>query len=429
MASSVFGKPIHFGSVAAYAKGRLKSKRIRIFVAILVSILVLVVSISSYYLPNRETSTMGEFEVFGFDLKGYTEVEGAVAKSFGFIENNYNISVPVGDSQINSLKIIKGKEKGSAYYDTVIFNGTGKLDILATNITYFAYSTLDPNSTGNLHFSSHVQSMLPQFGIPSGESEIWLWFQPNTLETFSISIGEGNRRELSLDFGAIDGYLTVLGSQNYTLPLKRDRAGIRLAVTIPRNRAYTAEIEGRPSQLVIENWEIVSYVFLRTTGDTNSLVISSPRGELAYGSKSRILLGSQSLLLNEFVGIVHVTPTSNPNLFKVLVRGGVSSIILESAGDKTNLTERFWDIFFPSPVPFPWIGFAFSSAIIVWCFIPSRKDVLILSFIVIFLFGFLGWAIYTEKSEWIQNVLAYAVILVTVIGYLIYKPKETSKTS
>lgn len=60
---------------------------------------------------------------------------------------------------------------------------------------------------------------------------------------------------------------------------------------------------------------------------------------------------------------------------------------------------------------------------------PSRKDSIGLSFIAIFLFGFLGWSIYNDKPQWIQNSLAYAALLATVIGFLLHKPDLAGKDS
>jgi hypothetical protein len=406
---------------------KLKTKRVGIVLASIVFILSLSIPIVFYYLPRREVQAMGDFEVFGFDTDGLTSVENAVGKRFGFIGGHYNISIPVEDCQIDSLKVIKSKQKGSAFYDTIVFNGTGRLDIQANNILHFFYDTLKESSMAVMDFTSKkVQSFLPQSRYPS--TEIWFWFQPNSSESFSISLLEGNSRELSLDFGAFNGSLNIIGSQNYTLPLKNDRAGILLTVSIPRNRAYTALIQGKASQVLIDNWEIVSYVLQRGTDNVNSLKVRSPKGELAYDGKSRELLGSQDLNFIEFFGVAHVFPTSNPTLFRVLINGDVNSIILESAGRRTNLTEKYWDILFSSPFPFPWIGFAVSVGIFILYFKPSRKDALVLFSIVIPVVGLLGWAIYTEQSQWIQNVLAYALLLVTVIGYLIHKPREEKQT-
>jgi hypothetical protein len=401
-------------------------RQLALVFAILVTLLTILAPFFLWFLPDTEFQLMGDFEVFGFESNGLTNVENAIGRRFGFLEGNLNVSVPSEDCRIETLKIVRGSEKGSAPYNTTVFEASGDLEIQATNTSHFFYDVQNEDTKATLHFNSEsVRVFLPEAGYPSTYATFFL--ESNTSTTFIVSSAEANSIDLFLDFGATDGVLLVTGDQNFSLPLEMDRAGIMLTVSIPRNRAYSARIEGNLKQANIEDWEIISCTFPRGTDNKNSFKTFYPKGEFAYDGKSKQVVGSQNLNFSRFYGVVHIMPPSDSVLFRVLIGGNTPLILLESAGRTVLLTPKtLWDIPFPSPFPFPWIGFAIIVAICLWHFKPSRKDAILLLSIAVFLFGILAWAIYTEKSLWVQNVIAYAVLLVTVLGYLIYHPRETA---
>lgn len=394
--------------------------------AVAVILLTIFAPFFLWFLPDMEFQVMGDFEVLGFDSNGLTNVENAVGRRFGFLEGQFNVSIPFEDCQIETLKIIKGSEKGSAFYNTTLFEASGDLDIQAMNTSQFFYNVQTGDTKAALRFTSEeVGVFLPESGYPNTYATFWL--KSDIPTTFVVSSMETSSIELFLDFGATNGSLSVIGSQNFSLPLEMDRAGIMLTASIPRNRAYSVRIDGNPKQVNVEDWEIISCTFLRGVENKNSFKTFYPKGEYAYDGKSKQMVGSQNLNFSEFYGVVHIMPPSDSILFRVLIGGNTPLILLESAGRIAPQTPKtFWDLPFPSPFPFPWIGFSIIVAIGLWRVKPSRKDAIVLLSIAVFLFGILGWAIYTEKSLWVQNVIAYAVLLVTVLGYLIYRPKETA---
>jgi hypothetical protein len=375
-----------------------------------------------WYPPDLKFQVRGDLEIFGFDAQGWISVENVIAKRFNFFESNFNVNVPIEDCRIDSLRIIKGKEKGSAFYDAVLFNASGELNIKANNVSLFSYEAQQQDSDGTLSFvSQNVESFVPS----SDRTGLVFWFRSNTSETLNVFLSEGNGRELFLDFGADNGALEVIGEQNFTLPLINDRAGILLTVSVPRNRVYTARIAGELQQVSVSDFSMVNYVFFRRIENASFFKAFYPKGELAYGDRIRELAGSQDLNLTDFSGVVNLMPTSHPNLLRALVGGKTSLIVMGSPEKQRVLSPRnAWEIIFPSPFPFSWIGFGIIVATSLWCLKPSRKDFVGLSFIAVSLFGLLGWSIYNEKPQWIQNTLAYAALLATVIGYLLHKPKS-----
>ena len=355
---------------------------------------------------------MGELEVFGFYTFGWIEVKNAVGNRFTLIRDSFNVSIPYEDCEINSLKVVKGKEKGSAFYDVVLFNATGKLSIIATDMIYFSYQLLEENTTAIMHFDSpQVRSFLIESGYPS--TDVLFTLEEKASESVSISVLERNC-EIFLGFGADNGSLVISGSQNFSLPLMEDRAGILLEVSIPINRAYTTQVNGELDQLYLDDWETIGYVFLRGLSHNNYFVAMRPNGEFSYDGERKQVLGSQDLNFTGLTGVVYIMPSSNPNLFRVLIGGDVSSILSESSGRKRNLTEKsYLDILFPFPI----FGLSLLVGALIWYWIPRRDAILIPSIIVFFL-GSLIWAIKTEQPLWIQNFFSYTPLFVSVIVYL-----------
>ena len=404
-----------------------KSKKIRKRLTLVFAVSFFIVSTAVpfflWYLPKQRFQVMGDIEVFGFNTYGWMSIENAVGRRFAFIGGNYNVSIPSGDCQIESLKVIKGQERGSAFYDTIIFNATGKLDIKAINVSFFFCNTLGQNSTGIMRFVSEgVQSFLPHSGYPS--TEIVFWLKSNASKTLSISLLEGSRRELSLDFGADNGSLSITGSQNFTLPLERDRAGVLLTVSVPLNRGYTTQVNGDPNQVYVDNWERVSMVFLEGTPNVNSFEAFYPKGELAFNGRSYKALGSQDMNFTSFRGVVHILPSSNPNLFRILIGGRIESILCESAERTTNITEKsYLDILFPFPIS----GISLLIGISIWYIWHPRTDKTLIPPTIAFFLGSLIWAIKTEQPLWMQNLFGYAPLFVTVMIYLAEQRKGRTR--
>lgn len=343
---------------------RLRTRLIIPIVSITFCVASVAVPFVSWYPPGLNLQVRGDLDLFGFDAYGWMSVENAIARRFSFFEYNFNVSIPVEDCRIDSLMIIKGKEKGSAFYDTVLLNATGKLNIQAINVSLFSYEVQHANSNGTLSFvSQNVESFVPS----SDQTGLVFWFGSNISRTLNVFLPEGNEQELILDFGANDGSLEVIGDQNFTLPLTNDRAGVVLTVSVPRNRAYDAQIAGEIQSISMSNFGIVKYVFYRGIGNASSFKGFYPRGELAYGDKTRELLGGQDVNLTDFAGVVSLLPTSNPGLLRALVGGNTPSLIPGSPDRQEVLSlGTGWDVIFPSPFPFSWFGFGVMAATLVW---------------------------------------------------------------
>jgi len=331
------------------------------------------------------------------------------------------VSVSHEDCELDSLKVVKGKEKGSAFYDIVLFNGTGKLSITATNMMHFSYQLLEEDTTAIMHFvSPQVRSFFPESGYPG--TDVLFMLEKNTSESVSISVLERNCG-IFFSFAAENGSLVISGSQNFSLPLMEDSAGILLEVSIPINRAYTTQVTGKIDQVYLNKWETIGYVFLRGLSRDNYFLAMRPKGELSYNGKKKQVLGSQDLNFTGLAGVVYIMPTSNPHLFRVLIGGDVNSIISESAGRTSNLTEKsYLDILFPFPI----FSLSLLVGAFIWYFYPRIDATLILSTIVFFL-GSLVWAVKTEQPLWMQNFFGYVPLFVTVIIYLAGRRQKKNK--
>lgn len=388
------------------------SKRLALVAAVSLSIASIVVPFFLWYLQKQAFQIMGDIEVLGFNTNGWIGLDSAVSSRFAFIGGNYSVNLPAEDCQIDSIRVIKGKEKGSAFYDSIIFNATGRFDIQANNISFFFYDTLRQNSTGIMRFGSEeTQSFLSPSGYP--KTEIVFWFKSGVSKEISISLLEGNRRELSLDFGADDGSLNIVGSQNFTLPLRKDRAGILLTVSIPKNRGYTTQISGEPDQIYVDNWERVSMLFLHGTENVNSFKAFYPKGELAYDGRTHKAFGGQDLNFTCLWGAVHILPSPDPGLFRILIAGEIESILL---GERANnlLEKSPLDILFPLPV----LGASLLFGVVISHFWSPRPDVILIPPTLLFFLGSLVWAIRTEQPLWLQNLFSYSPLFITVIIYL-----------
>jgi hypothetical protein len=357
---------------------------------------------------------MGEFEVFGFDAFGWTELKHGVGNRFTFIEDIFNVSIPYEDCVINSLKVVKGKEKGSAFYDTVLFNATGKLNIVATEVIDFSYQVLEGNTSAVMHFvNSQVRSFIIEPDYPS--TNVLFMLEENASESVSISVLE-KTAEIFLGFGAENGSLVISGDQNFSLPLVKDRAGILVEVSIPINRAYTAQVYGNLNQVYLDDWVTIDYVFLQGVSRSNFFLAMRPKGDFSYNGRKAQVLGSQDLNFTGLYGVVHIMPSSNRNLFRILIGGNVCSILSESAGITLNLTEKWYlDILFPIPI----IGISLLPSVLIWYIWNPRIEKILILPVIAFFLGSLAWAIKTEQPLWVQNFFGYALVFfVTNIIYL-----------
>jgi len=87
---------------------------------------------------------------------------------------------------MESLKFLKSKENGSAFYDIIPFNGAGKLEITATNIIYFSYQLIEENATAVMHLvNPQVRSFLIESGYPC--TEVLFTLEDGNSESVSIS--------------------------------------------------------------------------------------------------------------------------------------------------------------------------------------------------------------------------------------------------
>jgi len=391
---------------------RIRSKNAGLLLAIIFFCLSIIIPLFIWFVPERDFQVMGDFEVFGFDTCGWIEVN-AVGNRFRFARDSFNVSIPCEDCEIDSLKVVRGKEKGSAFYDVVLFNATGKLSIIATDMIHFSYQLLKENTTATMHFiNPQVRSFLIESGYPS--TDVLFMLEEKASESVSVSVLERNC-EIFLGFGADNGSLAVSGSQNFSLPLMEDRAGILLEVSIPINRAYTTQVNGKLDQLYLDDWKTMGYVFLRGLSQNNCFIAMRPNGEFSYDGKRKPVLGSQDLNFTGLTGVTYVMPSSNPHLFRVLIGGDVSSILSESAGRTLNITEKsYLDIFFPFPI----FGISLLVGAVIGYRTP-RRDAILIPSVVVFFLGSLIWAVKTEQPLWIQNFFSYTPLFVSVIIYLL----------
>lgn len=402
---------------------KVRSKNVGLLLAVFIFLVsAIIIPYFTWFVPERDFQVMGDFEVFGFDTVGWIEVKHAVGNRFTFIRESFNVSIPYEDCEIDSLKVVKGSEKGSAFYDVVLFNGTGKLEITATNIIYFSYQLLEENATAVMHFvNPQVRSFLVESGYPS--TDVLFTLEDSDSESVSISVLERSC-DIFLGFGADNGSLMVSGSQNFSLPLIEDRAGILLEVSVPINRAYTTQIKGKLDQVYLDDWETIGYVFLRGLSHTNYFLVMRPKGEFSYDGKRKEVLGSQDLNFTSLAGAVYIMPTSNPNLFRVLMGGNIYSILSESAGRISDLTEKsYLDILFPIPIS----GMSLLLGVLVWYIWNPRKDAILIPSTILFFLGSLAWAVKTEQPLWVQNLFGYTSLFVTTIIYLAGQKEKKSK--
>jgi hypothetical protein len=373
-----------------------------------------------WYPPDLKYQVTGDLEVLGFGTHGQMWVESAVGKQLHLLEFNSNVSISVGDCRIDSLVVVQGKERDSYFYDTVLFNSTGKMDIEADNITLLTYEVQDRADDITLKFwneevNSYVSSQDP--------TTLTFRFESNTSDAIYVCMPEGSRQGLILDLVVmygLEGVLKISGDQNFTLPLPiGERAGIMLTVSVPRNCEYVMQAIGNLQQVNLNNFSAVTY-YLQDGLGTSNLGALFPRGKFAYGEKSMELTGSQDLNLTDFSGKVSLTHTSYLDLMRMLIDGTTSSFMIGSSGRQQLVSPRTAsDVLFPSPFPFSWIGIAGIVTILIWYYKPSRKDVIVLSFVGVFLFGLLGWSIYHERPQWIQSTLAFATLVCSAIQILL----------
>jgi len=368
---------------------------------------------------------MGDMEVFGFKAQGVVSAENVVGRNFRFYEGNYTISANCEDCNIVSLKVLKGKERGSAFYDTILFNASGKLSITANNISFFSCEILSDNSTGFVHFTNkETEVLLPFSNYPT--NDVLFWFKSNISSTVSVSLLRGIY-EVLLDFIAYEGTVEITGENNFTLTLEKDRVGILLTISVPRNRSYNIKVLGVHNQLYIRDWKIINVVFLREIGNANSLKLYYAKGEFTVEGKSYDAIGSQHLIFTDFWGVAHILPSSNLNLFRILIGGRIKSVLSESSGKTSNITEKsILDIL-------PILSLAILSfiGVIMWYLdvehrLNVKRNAIFLLFAIIFSLCCFLWAIETEQASVIQQFLGYLSfsLISAAITYYALKRKE-----
>jgi len=378
-----------------------------------------------WFTQTQEFQIMGNMEIFGFKAQGVVSAENIVGRKFRFYDGNYTIFANCGDCNIVSLIVLKGKEKGSASYDTTLFNASGKLSVTANNVSFFSCEILSGNSTGLAHFiNKETEIYLPFRNYPI--NDVLLWFKSNISDTISVSLLNGIY-EIFLDFVAFEGTVEITGNNNFTLTLETDRAGILLTVYVPRNRNYNINVLGKHKHLYIQDWKILGIEFIRKIEKFNSLKLYYAKGEFTIEEKSYDAIGSQHLIFTDFGGEVYILPSSDLGLFRVLMGGRIKSALSESCGKLSDITGKsIFDI-----LPIIYFGlapliFGIMKYLDIESWLNVKKEVILLIFAI---FGSLCcflWAIKTEQATVFQQFLGYLSfsLISAAITYYALKGKE-----
>lgn len=373
---------------------------------------------------NQIVQVRGDVDVYGFDASNSMKVDVS-GSEFTLIEDLFNVTVNAGDCQIESIALLKGKEKGASFLDVVIpLNITGKLDVFATNIDMLYFGT-EGNTEARLYFDNQASSGLPRdFLFPQARPNEDLSFYLTEQSSFQdIYISVSNRSSyVSMFFTAVNGSLQINGDENFFFPLERDTAGLVLEVSVPGRRAYTAQIKGKTNEIIIEDWDELNY-FFGGSSYNSSLYTKFPYGELSYSSKTKKVLGSENLNFTDFLGNINVTPAVSPNLYRIKIFGSVTSLFSDIGGrtfdilEKTYLLDYLW-----SPYPILISGISLIPVYLLWIHNLSGGkngwDRFLLFFTLFFCLGSLVWSIRTEQPSWWQSFFSFLPVFVTIISYL-----------
>lgn len=392
------------------------------WIAVLLFIgMLIVIPYFDYYSKTKRSSVMGDFNVLGYQISGTVDVDYAVGQQFTFIGNGLNITIPYETSHIHSLQVIKNEEQNSAFFNTEIFNASGKLDIEATNVEYFVYQLVEGSANSLLFsYNQNLSSGLMNSGYPKPSVYMSIDEKQNNLA--SISTIE-KTSHLFVSFASKNGTLSISGDKNFSYSIISGYIGIMLNVSTSINRSHHAYIRGGFREIYLENWDTIKYTVLRDISESGCLSTYSPSGSLSYIDKEFQAKGSQDLDFKNFSGVAYVNPTDDPYFFRVILNANVGSVIAKSGENSLNLTENhLLDPLFP----FPLTGVCIALLLIIRR--KTREIEYNVIPLVVMLVGALIWSVKTEQPIWIQNFFGYTPLFVTVLTFLI-KSRKNHDTS
>ena len=393
-------------------------------IAVIASILFITLPYVFLYLPdtNNPIAITSDILVTEFTTNNCTKFQ-AIANAFDFQENSFNVTI-LPSIFLNNLQVFNA--------NTLIFNGTGNLSIAGLNITLFSY-VLESNATAKILGDRLMASSVPPDPwnpVPVPREDMELDFGDRSTSCQIYATNQESRQLLY--FGAQSGNLVVLGDKQEVIPLANSYVSALMNVSIPVWGNVITTVSGNMSRLFLRDWERIDFLF---DGEESSLVVGNPKGQIVFNDRTYETVSPFHYSFLNIFNRVHIVSSPDPNSYRVIVLGSVTSIKSSFGSTENELAQKqYFPDYLWSPFPFPVLLLGITLlAVTLFCFLfDLRKKRIQWQFVAMiaittFSLGSVIWAVKTQQPIWVQNFWSFTPLFVNITIFLVGKRSGEEK--
>lgn len=357
-------------------------------------------------------------------MSGVGFFESIVSRNVSFTGSSVNVTIPGRFWIVQTFSL-------TDILKNVLLNLTGNFDIEIVNAHYISISLHKTNlffesfemdvsyknmCTGTWLGGSSVRIEYPsgftdEYGVhphirfPEGDYEVMLYIEPWRAR-------DSKQTQIVLQ-----------GSHNVSLPLNSSHyaaVGV-INLQVPTGPRFVVDVKlPQNSEIIVTDWQNVDY---KSSADSGYLSLEYPKGQISHDQKSVTMMGGQQLRLPYFHGKFLATQTPIRTRYHLIVAGDAEKLtFLNPNGEVLSEvpSRSYLDILI-----IPSLGASLAWVVVVRHKYKNELLGITIPPVIIFCLGSLVWAIHTEKPLWLQQLLGYSTLFVTVIIAILEKRRGT----